>query len=94
MRGSRLLPALLMLGACTLPRPPRRAPRLVVTAEDRVEADKAYYLAVSAYAEGDFVRARELLKTVARLDPGHAGARTLREKLDAADKAVRSSGGP
>lgn len=90
MRGAIALSAL-SLCACVWPRPsPRPAPRPPVSAEDRVEADKAYYQAVSAYMAGDFVLARELLKPVQRLSPGHAGARTLREKLDAADAATRT----
>lgn len=92
MRARRLLPLpLLALGAClsrsaTAPRP-AQAP--AVTPEARREAEQAYSQAVSAYVEGAYDISRDFLKEVLRLDPRHEGARTLREKLAAVEKASR-----
>lgn len=93
MRGRRLLPLpLLLLGACLhgpgpAPRPAPRPP--AVTPEARREAEQAYSQAVSAYVEGTYEISREFLKEVLRLDPRHEGARTLRDKLAAVEKASR-----
>jgi Tfp pilus assembly protein PilF len=90
--GRRLLPLLLAaFAACAHEPPPRPKPRPAPapTAAERREAEQAYSQAVSAYVAGDFGRARGLMGEVLRLDPRHSGARTLREKLDAAEKASK-----
>jgi tetratricopeptide (TPR) repeat protein len=57
-----------------------------VTPEARKQIEQMYYRAVEQYLRGDFAAAGELAKEVYRLDPTFEGARTLREKIDAAQR--------
>lgn len=85
-----LLTALTACAPRPLPGPPRPASKpAAVSAEARREAEQAYSQAVSAYVEGAYEISRDFLKEVLRLDPRHQGARTLRDKLAAVEKASR-----
>jgi Tfp pilus assembly protein PilF len=84
-----LLLTLVCCAACAHEPPPRPKPRPAPTAAERREAEQAYSQAVSAYVAGDYGRARDLMADVLRRDPRHAGARTLRDKLNAVEKASK-----
>ena len=96
----RLLTLALLLSGCT-PRPkPAPVPRVpasraaasapkTVAPEAKRQIEQEYYLAVSAYADGEYARARTHLQSILALDTRHAGASTLKKRIDALEKAGR-----
>lgn len=56
------------------------------TPESRKQLEQMYYRAVEAYLKGDLATSGELAKEVYRLDPTFEGARTLRDKIEAAQR--------
>jgi hypothetical protein len=57
-----------------------------VSPEERKQIEQLYYRAVEQYLRGDLKAAGDLAKEVYRLDPTFEGARTLRDKIDAAQR--------
>ena len=95
----RVLLAALLLSSCAprrkaaapaAPPPPRAAaaPK-PVTPESKRQIEQEYYLAVSAYADGQYGRARTHLQSILALDPRHPGALTLKKRIDALEKSGR-----
>lgn len=56
------------------------------TPESRKQIEQLYYRAVEQYLKGDLASAADLAKEVYRLDPTFEGARTLRDKIEAAQR--------
>lgn len=72
-----------------LPPPRAAASPKTVAPEAKRQIEQEYYLAVSAYADGEYVRARTHLQTILALDPRHGAAATLKKRIDALEKAGR-----
>lgn len=66
-------------------RPPAAAK--AVSEEDRKEASREYYLAVSSYLAEDYAATRAHLRRVDLLDPGYPAAKALAAKIKAAERA-------
>lgn len=60
-----------------------------VSAENRKKAEQLYYRAVEQYLKGNYQAAGELASEVLKLDPSSAAVKTLREKLEAAQRSGR-----
>jgi hypothetical protein len=60
-----------------------------ISPEARRQAEQLYYRAVEQYLKGNYQGASELAAEVARLDPSSETVKTLREKIEAAQRASR-----
>ncbi|MBI3554391.1 MAG: hypothetical protein HY077_17985 [Elusimicrobia bacterium] len=85
--------ALTLLWGCASAPPPKKPlppPPRTVSAEQRTEIDRDYFLAVSAYTRGDYAQSLGLVKRILALEPSNPDAVSLRRRIMAAQKA----GGP
>lgn len=60
-----------------------------VSPEARRQAEQLYYRAVEQYLKGNYQGASELAAEVGRLDPSSEPVKTLRDKIEAAQRAAR-----
>lgn len=79
-----LLLAALLPAACVTP--PRRKPR-ALTARQRTLIDQEFYMAVAAYANGDYPASSRYIAQILALSPRNKDARALRQRLRAAQRA-------
>lgn len=75
-----------LLSGCVAPSE-RKAPSVrYVSARQRTANDQAFYRAVTAYVQGDYEEAGSLLRRILRTDPGNKDARSLRSRVEAAQR--------
>lgn len=86
-----LAAALCALAGCAslAPAPPRPARRPPLSQAERDQIDRDFYLAVDAYAKGDYATADGYITTILRLSPRDKDALAMRRRVRAAEKLVQ-----
>lgn len=88
-RRSLLIAIACLLSACAEPAPRRAAPaRRTLTSAQRTANEREFFLAVTAYADGDFVEAKDRVDAILLVDPNNADARALRLRLMAVERSA------
>lgn len=89
-RRALLLAIAVLFSACAEPAPRRAAApaHRTLTAAQRTANEREFYLAVTAYADGDFVEAKDRVDAILAVDPNNADARALRLRLMAVERSA------
>lgn len=100
MSRAPALALLALLSGCGVPRKPASASAASASASarrvspaQRTALDREFFLAVRAYADGDYVYARALVDGILSLDPNDENAKNLRKRLTAVDRAQAPNAG-
>lgn len=98
MSRAPALALLALLSGCGVPRKPASAASASASARrvspaQRTALDREFFLAVRAYADGDYVYARALVDGILSLDPNDENAKNLRKRLTAVDRAQAPNAG-